>query len=63
MKKNKVVILTGGSGLIGQAFCKSITENNGHLIVADIKENNEFKLTIKNDKNIDYCYLDVSSED
>lgn len=35
MLKNKVVVITGGAGLLGQEFAKVILENNGIAIIAD----------------------------
>jgi NAD(P)-dependent dehydrogenase (short-subunit alcohol dehydrogenase family) len=35
MLKNKVVVITGGAGLLGQEFAKTILENNGIAIIAD----------------------------
>lgn len=34
--ENKVVIITGGAGLLGEAFAESVVENGGIAIVADI---------------------------
>ena len=36
MVENKVIIITGGAGLLGQEFVKSVLENKGIVIVADI---------------------------
>lgn len=38
MLKNKVVVITGGAGLIGKQFCDAIIKNNGTVIIADISE-------------------------
>ena len=35
MLKDKVVVITGGAGLLGQEFAKTILENNGIAIIAD----------------------------
>jgi NAD(P)-dependent dehydrogenase (short-subunit alcohol dehydrogenase family) len=32
----KVVVVTGGAGLLGQAFCRSIAEHGGLPVIADI---------------------------
>jgi NAD(P)-dependent dehydrogenase (short-subunit alcohol dehydrogenase family) len=34
--KNKVIVVTGGAGLLGQFFVKAISENGGIPIIADI---------------------------
>lgn len=31
----KVVVITGGSGLLGSAFCRAVAEDNGIVIIAD----------------------------
>lgn len=36
MLKDKVIVITGGAGLLGQSFCETIAENHGIPIVADI---------------------------
>ena len=38
MLKDKVVVITGGAGRIGSEFVKSVVENNGIAIIADINE-------------------------
>ena len=44
MLKNKVVVITGGAGLLGQEFAKSILENKGVPVIADINEETGFKV-------------------
>ena len=36
MLSNKIVVVTGGAGLLGHHFCRSIAEHHGLAIVADI---------------------------
>ena len=36
--ENKVVVITGGAGLIGRGFVKAVIENGGTAIIADIDE-------------------------
>ena len=53
----KIVIVTGGSGLLGTEFSRSITENGGIAVVADL----ECKKTTQNDTyNV---VLDITSKD
>jgi NAD(P)-dependent dehydrogenase (short-subunit alcohol dehydrogenase family) len=33
----KRVVVTGGAGLLGSAFCRAIAEHGGHVVVADYK--------------------------
>lgn len=67
MLKDKVVIVTGGAGLLGQAFITTIIKNNGIAIIADL--NKELGLTCKeelnnqlNTNNIDFIELDIVSK-
>lgn len=66
MLSKKVVVITGGAGLLGTEFSKSIAENNGIAIIADIdeqiaKESAE-KLSTKLNKTVDYIFLDITSK-
>lgn len=68
MLKNKVVIVTGGAGLLGKEFIKAIIEQNGIAIIADInkevgKQTRQIlKKELKN-KNIDFVKLDITSKE
>ncbi|WP_108063727.1 oxidoreductase [Poseidonibacter lekithochrous] len=64
---NKVVLITGGAGLIGKEFVKAVVENDGIAVIADI--NNEIGLKVKEDlsqelntNNIDFIKLDITSK-
>ncbi len=66
MLKNKIVVVTGGAGLIGQKFVEAIIENDGTAIIADI--NKELGLKAKNDLskkcntvNIEFVELNITS--
>lgn len=68
MLKEKVVVITGGAGLIGKEFVKAVIENDGMAIIADI--NNEIGLKAKEDlskelntNNIDFINLDITSKE
>jgi len=68
MLKDKVIIVTGGAGIIGAEFVKAIVEQNAIAIIADINE--ELSLKVKNQlceelgsSNIDYVQLDITSKD
>jgi NAD(P)-dependent dehydrogenase (short-subunit alcohol dehydrogenase family) len=37
--ENKVVVITGGAGLIGKSFVKAVIEHGGTAIIADVDEN------------------------
>lgn len=68
MLSNKVVVITGGAGLIGKEFVKAVVENNGVAIIADINE--KFGSKVKEDlskdlnsTNVDFVQLDITSKD
>ena len=68
MLKDKVVVITGGAGLIGKEFVKAVIENNGIAIIADVNE--EIALKEKdnlskelNTLNIDFINLNITSKD
>ena len=43
--KDKIVVITGGAGLIGQEFVKSIIEQGGIAVIADIDERHGHEVT------------------
>jgi len=67
MLKNKIVVITGGAGLIGKEFVTSVIEQNGIAIIADINEEighkvkSELSAAFNNDK-IDFVLLDITSK-
>ena len=68
MLKNKVVVITGGAGLIGQEFIKAVIEENAFAIIADIDEINGIKVKDNlskelKTKNIDFVKLDITSKE
>lgn len=68
MLSEKVVVITGGAGLIGQEFVKAVVENNGFAIIADINSTlgNEVKDKLQrelNSEKIDFVKLDITSKD
>lgn len=67
MLKDKVVVITGGAGLIGKEFIKTVVKNNAIAVIADINE--EIGLETKkelctklNTKNIDFIQMDITSK-
>lgn len=67
MLKNKVIIVTGGAGLLGREFIKAVVEQKGIAIIADInkKVGKETKKLLKeelNSKNIHFVKLDITSK-
>ena len=68
MLKDKVIVVTGGAGLIGQEFVKAVVEQNGIAIIADINEEIGRKVQGDlskelNSENIDFVKLDITSKD
>lgn len=68
MLKDKVIVITGGAGLIGKEFVKAVVENGGIAIIADIDE--ELGLKTKDDlsselksTNIDFVKLNITSKE
>lgn len=68
MLQDKVVVITGGAGLIGKEFVKAVVENGGIAVIADINE--EIGLRAKSDlsyelgsENIDFAKLDITSKE
>jgi NAD(P)-dependent dehydrogenase (short-subunit alcohol dehydrogenase family) len=67
MLSNKVVVITGGAGLIGQEFIKAVVENGGIGIIADINEKIGLEIKEKlskelKSKNIDFVKIDITSK-
>ena len=63
MYKNKTYIVVGGLGLIGSEFAKHILENDGNVIVADLKRMNEITLKkFGKEKNFYFKNCDVNND-
>jgi NAD(P)-dependent dehydrogenase (short-subunit alcohol dehydrogenase family) len=68
MLKNKIIIITGGAGLIGQEFVKAVVQQQGVAVIADINEEVGFEvqqslcLSLGSD-NIDFMRLDITSDE
>jgi NAD(P)-dependent dehydrogenase (short-subunit alcohol dehydrogenase family) len=68
MLNNRVVIITGGAGLIGQEFVRAVVEQNGIAIIADIdgRVSKEVKYDLcaeLSTKNIDTIELNITNLD
>jgi NAD(P)-dependent dehydrogenase (short-subunit alcohol dehydrogenase family) len=67
MLKNKVVVITGGAGLLGKEFARTILENNGIAIIADSDTENGLKAASQLKERfpagtIDYQPLNINSK-
>ena len=67
MLKNRVIVITGGAGLIGQEFVKVVIKNGAIAVIADI--NTEIGKKVKkelskklNTDNIHFIKLDITSK-
>lgn len=65
MLTEKVVVVTGGAGLLGKQFCKEVVKHNGIAIIADISQ----EMGTKAQREIDpeekqtlYVNLDITSQ-
>lgn len=68
MLKNKVIVITGGAGLIGKEFVKAVIEQNGIAVIADINKESGEKVKESlseelNTSNIDFIKLDITSKE
>jgi len=66
--EDKVIVITGGAGLIGQQFAKAVMSQGGIAVIADIDEESmsrvskELSQTLPGDR-IDLFKLDITSKD
>jgi NAD(P)-dependent dehydrogenase (short-subunit alcohol dehydrogenase family) len=66
--ENKVVVITGGAGLIGKGFVRAVVENGGTAIIADLDEiaGNKVKDELSadlNSENIYFIKVDITSKE
>ncbi|MFK8030318.1 MAG: oxidoreductase [Gammaproteobacteria bacterium] len=65
---NKVVVITGGAGLIGQGFVKAVVQSGGTAVIADIDESTGHQVKdaiskeLGSDK-VEYANVDITSTD
>ena len=68
MLKDKVIVITGGAGLLGKEFIKAVIEEKAIAIIADINEElgnmakDELSKELKTE-NIDFIKLDITSKE
>lgn len=68
MLNEKVIVITGGAGLIGKEFVKAVIEQNAIAIIADINEEigQKAKKDLSQELNtqaIDFIQLDITSKE
>jgi NAD(P)-dependent dehydrogenase (short-subunit alcohol dehydrogenase family) len=66
--ENKVIVITGGAGLIGQEFAKTVMENGGIAIIADIDNDCGISLTNQLNKKkslgkVNFQWLDINNKE
>lgn len=68
MLKDKVIVITGGAGLIGQEFVRAVVEQGGIAVIADINE--DFGIQVQqrlradlNTDSIDFTRLDITTSE
>ncbi len=61
--KNKVIVITGGAGNIGQCFVRGVSDRGGIAIVADINLKAAQLLTEECQGNAYAAHLDITSKD
>jgi NAD(P)-dependent dehydrogenase (short-subunit alcohol dehydrogenase family) len=68
MLNNQVVVVTGGAGLLGQAFVRAIVANHGTAVIADIHEDkgqavcNSIAQEMNTDR-VSFAQVDITSKD
>lgn len=61
--KDKVVVITGGCGLLGKTFVEAAIKSNATVVAADINEEQLQKLkAIVNSDKLFTCKIDITSE-
>ncbi|MCV3391541.1 flagellin modification protein A [Campylobacter sp. IFREMER_LSEM_CL2101] len=68
MLKDKIVVITGGSGLIGSSFVEAVVQNQGIAVIADINLDLAYDLKSQLENkyqnvNIECTLLDITSKD
>jgi NAD(P)-dependent dehydrogenase (short-subunit alcohol dehydrogenase family) len=66
--EDKVIVVTGGAGLLGQAFCKAIIENGGIAIIGEYDLNRGKEVCLKLNEQYgkgkaDAISLDITSKE
>ena len=64
--KGKVIVITGGAGIIGKEFVRAVVEQEGIAVIADIddKRGEKVKYSISkelNSTNIEFFEFDITS--
>ena len=60
--KDKVIVVTGGAGLLGKAFCEAISKEGGIAVVADINLNKAQEVSSKIINSF-FIEMDINSKE
>ena len=64
--KDKVILVTGGTGLLGKNYCKELANHGAKVVMADLKQANPKKIASSFNENNSYkitgIEFDVSNE-
>jgi NAD(P)-dependent dehydrogenase (short-subunit alcohol dehydrogenase family) len=68
MLENKIIVITGGAGLLGKSFCESVILNRGTCIIADFNEEAGIQVqrSIQEkhpNAQVHFAHLDINSKD
>lgn len=68
MLNDKVIVITGGAGLLGQEFAKTILANNGKVIIADLNQERGLEASANLQKLfphaiVDFQILNINNKD
>lgn len=68
MLNSKVIVITGGAGLLGQTFSEAVLKNNGIPVIADSDEQKGLEVTTKlkerfSSGTVEFKLLDINSKD
>jgi NAD(P)-dependent dehydrogenase (short-subunit alcohol dehydrogenase family) len=61
--KNKIIVVTGGAGTIGECFVRGISERGGVAVAADINIDAAKLITLNCKGNAESAHLDITSKD
>lgn len=68
MLQNKIVVITGGAGLLGQEFVKTVVDNNGIPVIADVNTDqkvliDKFFEKYKPNSVVEFYPLDINNKE
>lgn len=63
--RDKVIVVTGGAGLLGRIFCRTVIENGGAVIIADMDDQRGEQLAAELETDVTaphavYIHLDIN---